>query len=380
MGKKRWLWGLCALLALGLCAGLVPAGLRRQTSLENLTPTRAHWEGVCEIWLCETFQPGRGTLLGWVQKAVAQLEKENRGLFYEIRVVAPDVAQGLLASGELPDGILAGGGVVQSGEALCEAGAQAGITPAYLAAASESGVVRGWPVAAGAYTVLFNKEVLAPLGLDETLSEADFARLAKTEKYKNEVVTRYPISFAKTAATCPAAALRDLYPALAEGDIAPQSPAREPKDAWADFVLDKKSAGYVCTQKEVFRIRQLLAGGSAFEWVGSSRACTYTDQLLCLYIPGNADAGCAQAAQLLGQFLQSEAHQLLLADYGAFSVRAGLALYEEGTLMHRMALGLADPAVPNMFTLASSYGQMTQSDLAGALSAARAHLSLCKKD
>jgi len=379
MRRKIWLWA--ALLALAFLVGLVPQGLQRSASRENLTPPRADWEGVCDIWLCETFAPGRGSLLGWVQKAAARLEKQHRGLFFRIRVLEPDVAQTLLTTGEaLPDGILAGGGVITSGAALLPAPVQSDITPAYLAAVTENERVLAQPVAVGAYTILFDRDALTAAGLDETLTEKDFAALAQTQTYKKQAVTRWPVAFARAARLCPAAALCDLYPNMAPEDIAPVSPTRSSKDAWADFVLDKRSVGYVATQKEVYRIRQLLAGGSAFPWVGSARACRYTDQLLCLYTPARADTGCSTAVQLLGSALQSEENQLLLADYGAFSVRAGLTLYEEGTLLHRMELGLADPLVPDQFSLQAQLSAMQPQTAQQALLLAQEHLAACKKD
>lgn len=379
MKAKISLWA--ALLALAILVGLVPPGLQRSASRENLTPPRADWEGVCDIWLCETFAPGRGTLLGWVQKAAARLEKANRGLFFRIRVLEPDVARTLLAAGEsLPDGILAGGGVITSNAALLSAPEQSAITPAYLAAVTENGRILAQPVAAGAYTVLFDQEALTAAGLDEALTEEDLAALTQTQTYKKEAVTRYALSFARADTLCPAAALCDLYPNIAPENIAPASPTRSRKDAWADFVLDKRSVGYIATQKEVYRIRQLLAGGSAFPWVGSARACRYTDQLLCLYTLAQADTGCSTAVQLLGSTLQSEESQRLLADYGAFSVRAGLTIYEDGTLMHRMELGLADPLVPNQFSLQAQLAAMQPQTPQQALLLAWEHLAACKKD
>ena len=334
------------------------------------------FQGVVEIWLCETFAPGRASLTGWVNQAVKRYEKANPGVYIRVRTVQESVARSRLdAKDALPDAILCGAGVVTGEDALlaCQQGAAA----VFTRAVSQNGVCYAYPVAAGAYTILYQQQALDRAGIVSP-TQADLTRFGKSADGRGTLPV---ILCGADRLTCPAAAFEALMPQAQQEALHPDYGRRTLKEAWADFVLDQASVGYVCTQKEVFRIRQLVAGGSAFEWGYDRQGCAYTDQLLALYLPDTgADAARTGAVQAFGALLQSEQMQQLLADYGAFSV-TGLTLYQPDACMGAMEQGLAraDLAVPNLLSWREAallqYDQMSaSSDPAQARQIARAVL------
>jgi len=288
------------------------------------------FQGVLDVWFCETFAPGKGSLLGWVNQAVQAYEKENPGVYVRVRTMRESVIRERLDDKrDLPDAILCGGGIVTAQDALqiCESSC----APVYTQAVSLGEHCYAYPAAVGAYTVLYQKKLLAQAGIESANADS---LLSLAQNGCSVLLCGYD------RLTCPAAALERLMPQAQEALFHETYGRRTLRDAWADFVLDQTSVGYVCTQKEVFRIRTLLAGGSAFEWDYDEIGCAYTDQLLALYVPDTGqESARAVATHLFAQVLQRESIQEKLKDYGAFSV-LNLPLYPPDTCMGAMQSGL----------------------------------------
>ena len=354
--KATMMFSLLLIAALVGTASGIAGNLPVRAQEKILSPATPPYEGVIEIWLSEAFFPGKGSYLCWLTNSAAIFEKANKGVFISISLVAPDVAAQAIADGaNLPDAIICSGGILNGPDILTPVKNSARILPAFTGAVSSLGISYGIPISAGAYTILYNKERLNAAGITGSVTETSLESLFKPATSRPRSAVSYALSGAQTDYISYSSALLTMLDLKqATGALPPNIFAVESKKAWADFVLDGRSAGYVCTQKEVFRIRQLEAGGSAFPWTVHQEPCAYTDQLLAIYIFNSekSDANERQAALLgFADILLSETRQAALADIGAFSVLAGFDfIYPEGSVMHQMEKGLKSEelTVPSM--------------------------------
>jgi len=346
---------------LGLTYGSVSGKLPVRLQQEILSPDRPAFTGVIEVWLVETFYPGKGSFLRWLLGSASMYEQQNKGVYINLRLLTPEAARRMLAQGEgLPDAILCGGGILADTSLLAQVQPSADVLPAFAAAVCEGEACYGVPVAAGAYTVIYSAERLSEAGISGPVTGDMLPSLYKSGTTRSKRWESYAINCAATEYISPLCGMLAMLSIGQEAASAlPPNLCREgAKKAWADFVLDRMSAAYVCTQKEVYRMRQLELGNAAFPWQVHEAPCLYTDQLLSLYVlsPGatkKADAELrGQAALSYARYLQTFERQTALADVGAFSV-VSLAepLYPQQSAMHYMEAGIRDPLlrVPNQF-------------------------------
>ncbi len=356
--KSAVVISLVLVAALISAAALLSGRLPPRPREDLLSRQPPVYEGVIEIWLSETFQPGKGSYHRWLLNSAAIYERENSGSFIELKVVAPEVAKGLIALGEdLPDAIICSGGVISNAELLLAQEDLWGVLPAFVEAVSESGEVYGIPISAGAYTILYNKDRLLQAGISGQVTAENIGGLYQGASARPRRSASYAINCPKTEYISYSVALLSMMDLLLvdAAILPPNIFTVEGKFVWADFVLEKRSAAYAATQKEVFRIRQLEAGNSAFQWQVHQQPCPYTDQLLSLHIfKATAKTEEKQRALLLfAEILLSEQRQKALSDIGAFSVLDEFDyIYPPASAMNIMEEGLKSPdlLVPNMLS------------------------------
>ena len=316
------------------------------------------WQGVIEVWLCETFYPGSGSFYIWLRDSIKSFEKKNEGILIKLESVTPFVVEKALSSGEgLPDAVICGPGVIKNTGRLLPVSPGSAYKPfsdalVYLDSSC------GMPIAAGGYTIIADKS------LSEGFS-GDISMLASEKTPALSCPQSEYISYSLGLVSM----LEINYEDCAH--FSKSIFRRSVSDAWADFVLDKKSVAYACTQKEVYRMRKLEAGGSAFPWQGLGLAGDFTDQLLAMYITDTKKHDSQSRADVLlsfGEFLQSEKIQAGLKDIGAFSINTALPLYDEGTVMRSIEdkLMSSDLTVPNMFSWSEQLKEIRSSEAGGA--------------
>ena len=365
---------LIVVAALVVAAGSFAGRLPARDQEEFFSPNEPLYDGIIEIWLTETFVPGKGSHLRWLINSAARFEKKYKGTLINIKEVAPDIARQLIAEGaDLPDAIICSGGVLSGAEYLRELNSEAakGVLPAFSQAVSLDGKLYGLPVSAGAYTILYNSRRIESAGIEGPVTAQSLGLLHLDSLPGKKRGVSYAIGCAQASYQAYSAALMSMIN-ISEVDITAFPPdilTVDAKFAWADFVLEEKSAAYVCTQKEVFRIRQLEAGGNAFPWTAHKAPCEYTDQLLSLHFFGSVtDKNSAEknaAMMLFAEILLSEERQKALADIGAFSVLDGFELiYPEESAVHFMELGLKSPnlKVPGMLLWSESMAQISEAE------------------
>ncbi len=359
---------LMILIALvGISSGVLRV-LPMRSSDRLLARDIPEYEGVITIWLAESFLPGSGSYVRWIINSVGVFERTHPGIFIHLRPVEPSVAAEVISKGdELPDAIICPGGVVKSPKWLIEMESSPLIIPAFTEALTYDEKILGVPISAGAYTILYNQARLLIAGTSGLYDQTDYESLfAPPQTKPRRVPVSYALSGGKTEYQAFSLALCDMLsiPSDAYPYIAPDLFQTEPKKAWADFVLDLKSAAFAATQKEVARIKQLENGGNAFPWTTSSEPCRFTDQLLSMYFfdkPGENAEIIVEALCDFAEILLSHERQQALADIGAFSVlKLAMPLYPETHVMHYMEKGLNDPElrVPNMFTLGALHKEV----------------------
>ncbi|MGI5899568.1 MAG: hypothetical protein ACOX8S_06535 [Christensenellales bacterium] len=368
---------LVAVVALISAAGFLYGRLPPRPREDMLSRQPPIYEGVMEIWLSETFQPGKGSYLRWLLNSAAIYERQNPGSFIDVKVVAPQVAKELIARGEeLPDAILCSGGVISGTEIsvaklLLAQEDDWGVLPVLESAVSQGGKLYGIPISAGAYTILYNKDRLAQAGINDRITAENIGELHQGATSRPRRSASYAISCPRTEYISYSSALLYMIDlsTVDMGILPPNIFTVEAKFAWADFVLEKRSAAYVATQKEVFRIRELEAGNNAFAWQVHQEPCLYTDQLLSLHMFKTAESDEKQSAlNLFAEILLSEQRQKALADIGAFSVLDEFEyIYPAGSSMHTMEAGIksADIIVPNMFLWDESVQRLIRAEEGG---------------
>lgn len=349
---------LMALLAPGLPGWLPPA------PEDMVAETYGQWAGVLRLWVDTGWQPGSGSMQGWLNKAISRFERRNQGVYVQVQPVAASVLRDF-ASGEInpPDMILFAPGMITSADNLLALDAREGLLPALRDVGERDGRLYAAPVAMGGYAWAINTRLLsgAPVG--------EISLPAPTKKRETTYLIQAPrdgeyVSWSGALLYLllhsPESELEPAPHALAgEGiDLGLTAPAPEPtpeaeapapvrqlvlsipqalgKDfrqvssAVSDF-RGGRAAAIPVSQLEIKQLSQLSEQGRVPEWAAVPSLAAFTDQLAMLAIVDvprtNQQARQALCLKLLDLLLSDES-QKALSSIWALRVTEGEALYQ----------------------------------------------------
>ena len=273
---------------------------------ERIRPRDTRWQGVVSVGFVPTFPMERAG--SWLKMCAKVFAEENDNVLVTLREMTKVGVQTGAAAQTLPDVMVFGKMVLSEAEQR-----------EWLVEESIS------PVAAGAYALLGNRDLLEKAGWQEGMSAEETLALEGAR-----------IAVPKREYGDPMAALCRM--GSAEGAV---------EDAyarlWPDFALEGKYALYVATQREILRMQQLRSAGRGSETVliVPKEPLGEDQTLLCAAVRAELtarqdDEACAQWAEMWRQSLAMEAQQAALAQVGLFSVMEDAGLYEEGHPLRRV--------------------------------------------
>ncbi len=360
---RRWRAAAAVIAAVALIAvlplvrGFLPMP-RKQRAEER------PFGGVVTVWVAATWRPGAGGFTAWVSRQARAFEKENRGVWVDVRAIEPQAAALALADpdAQLPNVLLWGSGLLSSPEgALLPLEGGGGVRPELQGTGAWSGQCYALPIAQGGHALVVNREMAAAANLPSGAgAEALFSA-----RYAAPAGKGARAGYALHAPSTPYAS--GLPAALSMGASASSLPPDFHRlswtDAFAEFALDRRAAVFSGTAYEAQRIGVLRARGGAFEYevlVPPQSGDLLLMGSVCL--PGRAagegasrEAG-ERAASLsgffLGRLLCPEA-QAALREVGAFAAAEAPALYgAENAPFAGMERGLAGVSPQNVFASA----------------------------
>ena len=334
---------------------LIPAVLQAQEVLplrtqELIAEKYDGWSGVLRLWIYEGWQAGSGSLSTWLNRCIAQFEKDHEGVYIQPQYVDAMTLTMLSDSGiHPPDMIIFPPGVVETPVNLLPIEAPAALRPALSSCGVYGGVNYAVPIAMGGYLWAWNTALLERIpdtwlnsGVNITAPQDDVhhrwsaallalcsgryaqATAADTEEIPLGDVDLGLFSLSETPepSATPEPEEGSLLPCqLPEGFSASET-------AYADFVAGDVAAIPV-SQREVRRLEALADQGKGPDWrLAQAGSAAFTDQIVFL---GIVDRTSARAQQdLCRQFLDlilSEDCQGQLYRAGAFSVTSAASGY-----------------------------------------------------
>lgn len=286
------------------------------------------WSGVLRVWICEGWQPGSGSLVGWLNRCGASFEKNHNGVYVQVTAVEAEELRRLSRS-ELraPDAVMFAPGMLENADDLIplpqELPGREGVRTSYYAA----------PVAMGGYAW-----AIAESESPAVLLPSDDATLC------------WPAALLALSAGDNIEESEIEVPGLDLGleVFAPENPGVivETAAPYTDFIEGRGKA-MVATQREIAQLKNRAGEGKGPDWTVDARSSImFTDQLLLYGIPecGDEDAAERQALSLefLMHLLEDECQKLLTAS-GAFPVTDAPAEYAANDPLAMLDLALRDP-------------------------------------
>lgn len=343
--KKRLLRGggrLIALVLLG--AVLFAAPWAAETAItdvkEKLRGPQPEWTGVLSAGIVPSFPTVN--LNGWLAARSREFEKQQGCVLLTLREMTAQGVKAAAAAQNLPDLLFFGQGVLDDPAALLLC-METEVSP--RAALQNVGVQNGAryavPLAAGAYGLLGDVAQLDAAGWTPQMDAEQTLRLCAEKKLA--------IACPLLLYTSPESALRAM------GDVTGVSmeTGKAHFKLWPDFVMERKYAFYVATQREVRRMEILQAAGKGFETVLIVPKEPYLDQVLLggavkpEFTGQRQDA--AYRVQMAGRFLAhllTEESQHQLSQAGLFPVIDGAAAYEKDSDLGKMEASLQGGVCP----------------------------------
>ena len=317
----------------------------------------AGFSGVLQLWAAEGWEPGAGSLAGWLNEAVRRFERRHKGVYVVVTAVKPQALAAFRDAAVVPDMILFPPGLIPGAEDFLPL-ANDRVRSDLRAAGRWAGETRALPVALGGYALARNAALLPALPADwQEASVRAGAFLvnmpADSPFHAWRRATEGLLSAAGQAGTPPPAG-EGLDLGLAPEDTpAPTAgiprdapgPVRLPEALPEDFgggAAQEVYRGFVrgryavipVTQREIARLEALGETGKGPDAVIEAPGQgAFTDQLALAAIPAtNRPEGEARRAlcRELIDCLLSEEGQSMLSRCGAFRVDGGQRLYAAG--------------------------------------------------
>lgn len=289
----------------------------------------AGWNGVLRVWIAEGWQPGSGSLVGWLNRCASSFEKKHNGVYVQVTSVSPEQLR-TMAQSELrvPDAILFAPGMLEDADGLIplpsELPLRRELHTSYYAA----------PVAMGGYAW-----ALADTESEKVLLPAD-------DEFHAWSAALLALSSGGVDAAAPEPPGLDLgLPVFAPVNV---SIIEESETPFTDFTNGEAGA-LVVTQREIARLKERAGQGRGPDWtidVLSKKA--FTDQLLLFGIPacndGDAEERRALSIEWLMHLLGEECQTALTAS-GAFPVTDAPTEYLSTDPLASLDLALRAPGL-----------------------------------
>ena len=320
----------------------------------------AGWSGVLRLWVYEGWQPGSGSLAGWLNRCIARFERRHPGVYIQPQSVDIGAISEFRDSGILPpDMLLFPPGALDGPAGLCPLSTPDALRPELARCGAWGNSCFAVPVAMGGYAWAWNAALVD--GVPASWRDCD-ATLAVPEP---EAWRRWDAALLALCAgrradgpapQAPEAALPDVdlglaaamtpepasTPAPQSGGVCCRLPAdfAFDADAWRRFA-NGEAAAMPVTQREVRRLQALSDQGRGPDWRLSVGGAAFTDQLLCLALVEKADADEPRAlCRAFMDWLIGDECQGALCEAGAFTVTGAAGRWEAGDPLARMDAAL----------------------------------------
>ena len=372
---KRLRSGLCLLGLLLLVPALFQAHRILPLDTRPLVAEKyAGWTGVLNLWVCEGWPCGSGSIAPWLNRCITGFEKAHPGVYVQPQFVDAGAISSMNDSGILPpDLLLFPPDLLPSPEGLLALHDLHRVRPALARCGTWSGTLYAVPVALGGYLWAWNADLLD--ALPDSWRDTD-AALAVPEpqawlRWDAALLALCSGRYAPDQGGAPQPS-PELVGEVELGLAGEQTPAPtaspEPRqsgtlprrlppdfhydaDAWRHFI-NGEAAAMPVSQREVCRLQALSDQGKGPQWRLAPGDDAFTDQLLCLAIVDRLDAASRQALcrDFLAHLLSDEC-QSSLCRVSAFSVTDISSGYGTSDPLLMMDAALHDPGlrVPKVF-------------------------------
>lgn len=169
MKKKHWLRALAVILALAVFYTgwwLLPSRVEPVNVRPWLMPKRAQWEGVLTVWQVSSWRTAKGTRDYLLQQAARKVEKNNRGLYFEVESISQETLLARLAAGSVPDVLSFPSGMEVPYRELCQPLTKArDLLPALETAVADEGACWALPWMASGSLVVVNTQLAQDKGV-----------------------------------------------------------------------------------------------------------------------------------------------------------------------------------------------------------------------
>ena len=374
MGKLRS--ALCLLCILLLIPALLRAHRILPLDTRPLVAEKyAGWTGVLNLWIHEGWPSGAGSIAAWLNECVSGFEKAHPGVYVQPLYVDAGAIASLNDSGILPpDMLIFPPDLLSTPKGLAALDAPRRLRPELSRCGEWNGSIYAVPVAMGGYLWALNTRLIDAIPDDWRDSDATLS-VPPPHAWRRWDAALLALCAGEVAISDGQDAPQDLdiVPDALDLDLGLAGDAPEPTptpavppprtaprrlpagfdwdaDAWRHFV-NGEAAAIPVTQREIRRLQALAGQGKGPDWRLSPGANPFTDQLLCLAVVENEDAG---KRGLCGEFLEgllSDESQGALSLAGAFSVTDCPSGYAPGDPLGAMEAVLRDARlrVPGCF-------------------------------
>ena len=388
MFSTRWIQCLCWAM-LVLVIAITPFAVQKMPATNEGYVQSFHndWAGVIRIWLHDTWKPGNGSFIPWLNACAARFEKRFPGVYIQITPISTAAFGDLLsASSNPPDAVLFAPQSLSSGIGLTEQEAHPSLCSSLTDAGRYQDRLCAQPVAMGGYVWVINRALLDSVPIDwsaladlpppqsgkkqprhlmQVPADQPFTNWSAalnalcaprvvTPESKQSHAASYEIDLGLPTAPTPSI---DTTPAESEIILCrlPQSlpdDFRQSSSALSTF-LTGNTAAIPATQYEIRQLQLRSDQGRAPDWIAEPGNAAFSDQLLMMGIVDHPRNDSTQRQQLAEKFMASlldEDAQIALSGIRALRVTYGASLYRNQAGMDVLEQVFSESfTIPNAF-------------------------------
>ncbi len=302
---KRFLRAAAWLVLIVLIAlGPFLAASVRTKSVNRVQAHYSSWTGVLRLWKFEGWQPGSGSLTGWLSLCIEKFEKKHPGVYVQLIEVSEETMKDFLNSSvSPPDLILYPPGMPDAPYSLMEMAEEAPLRAPLRSLGFWQGKRYAVPVALGGYAMAVNSSLLPETPGNWSEAPALAEDIGMLNAPKDGSYTSWSAALISMFAGSYEAQTNGEKPPVGEGiDLglsageAAATPVpgqtimganalpnelpgdfREAEGVYSLFVNGRIAAMPV-TQREIRRLQQLSETGKAPDWRVEAMGLPFTDQ------------------------------------------------------------------------------------------------------